>query len=228
MQRPTVELYFDTISPYSFFAFEVLVRYSSVWDIDLKLVPVFLGGVMAGSGNQPPALVPVKAKYMKEDLQRCADYFHVPRIPELPSNFFAIARDLRMQRCLCALDCLGYPPDLHRAVARQFFLYIHSYTSSRDRNNNIALTEKSLLSTLVAAGMEHTDAERILAHSTHAEAKETLKHNTEIALERGAFGSPTIIVNGKLFFGSDRFDLIAHELRQKWMGPTPIKHCSAL
>ena len=51
-----VTLYTDCLSPFSFFAFTTLHRYSTqgVWPIELELKPILLGGIMAATGNMPP------------------------------------------------------------------------------------------------------------------------------------------------------------------------------
>ena len=41
-----LELFYDIVSPYSYFAFECLERYRARWQIDLVLRPAFLGGVI--------------------------------------------------------------------------------------------------------------------------------------------------------------------------------------
>ncbi|CDQ82726.1 unnamed protein product [Oncorhynchus mykiss] len=79
--RKVIELFYDVVSPYSWLGFEVMCRYRNVWNIDLKLRPAFLGGIMQGSGNKPPGLVPNKFLYMTTDLHRLAQYFQVPISP---------------------------------------------------------------------------------------------------------------------------------------------------
>lgn len=95
--RTKVELFYDVVSPYSWFGFEVgsfkgyvifdknlnlsfqvLCRYQPHWKMDLHLRPFFLGGIMKGTGNRPPMMVPNKALYMQKDLLRNAAYFGVP------------------------------------------------------------------------------------------------------------------------------------------------------
>lgn len=56
-----VEVYYDVVSPYSYFAVETLERYKKEWKLDIHYHPFFLGGVMQASGNRPPGLVPSKA-----------------------------------------------------------------------------------------------------------------------------------------------------------------------
>jgi 2-hydroxychromene-2-carboxylate isomerase len=42
--------------------------------------------------------------------------------------------------------------------------------------------------------------------------KDKLKVNTDELIERGGFGSPTIFVEGAMFFGNDRLMLVEHAL----------------
>ena len=114
----------------------VLRRYQGLWGFSLELRPFFLGGVMQGSGNKPPATLPQKAAHMPHDLRRngpssplpssrcteewtaAAALFDVPLL-DLPTNFFAetangvpaVARSIiAAQRLLCAAQSCGEPP----------------------------------------------------------------------------------------------------------------------
>ncbi|KAG8537053.1 hypothetical protein GDO81_025165, partial [Engystomops pustulosus] len=77
------------------------------------------------------------------------------------------------------------------------------------------------------AGIPEDLAKKLLSTITSPEIKSKLKENTDKALKNGLFGMPSIVahINDKpeLFFGSDRFDLLAHRLGEKWLGPVPQK-----
>ena len=68
-----VALHFDVISPYSWVGFELLHRHARIWNDQSVIIenkPTFLSGIMQGSGNKPPGVVPDKMMYMMRDLQR--------------------------------------------------------------------------------------------------------------------------------------------------------------
>ncbi|XP_018422141.1 PREDICTED: glutathione S-transferase kappa 1-like isoform X3 [Nanorana parkeri] len=86
---------------------------------------------------------------------------------------------------------------------------------------------ESILEAAKKAGMPEDVAKKVLATISSPEVKNKLKETTESALKYGVFGMPSIVahINGKpqLYFGSDRFELLAHKLGEKWYGPVPQK-----
>lgn len=72
-----VEVFYDVVSPYSYFAVATLNRYAKKKGVAVSLRPFFLGGIMQIAGNKPPATVPKKGSYLFKDINRCAKYFEI-------------------------------------------------------------------------------------------------------------------------------------------------------
>ncbi|XP_029437135.1 glutathione S-transferase kappa 1 [Rhinatrema bivittatum] len=216
--RKLVELFYDVVSPYSWLGFEVLCRYRSIWNIDVRLRPGFLGGIMKESGNQAPALVPRKGVYMEQDLRRLASYYQVPL--KQPRDFFeAVIKkgSLPAMRFVTAVDMQH--PEFVEPVSRELWKRIWS------ADEDITQPE-SILSAAEKAGLPTEEAQKLLEMASSPEVKNRLKGSTEEALKYGAFGMPTIVAHVKgephLYFGSDRFELLANLLGEKWLGPLPV------
>uniref|UniRef100_A0A023FUN8 Glutathione S-transferase kappa n=1 Tax=Amblyomma parvum TaxID=251391 RepID=A0A023FUN8_AMBPA len=218
VSRITVELFYDVVSPYSYIAFETLIRYRTPWNLDLKLTPFFLGGVMKEANNKPPAFVPNKGAYMMTDIRRLSPYYGVPiKIPDFFIEFITTKSTIKPQRFLVALD-QKHPQYLEEA-SRGFWKRFY-------QDNKDIAEEDSIAEVGRAVGMNEEALKEALAMIKEDSVKKALAENTKRAVdEYGAFGAPTIVahVGGKpeVFFGSDRFELLAHVMGKKWLGPQP-------
>jgi 2-hydroxychromene-2-carboxylate isomerase len=67
---------------------------------------------------------------------------------------------------------------------------------------------------VVAAALKESgfDAERLLARTQEADVRDKLLKNTQEAVERGTFGSPTFFVGNEIFFGKDRLPDVEEEI----------------
>ncbi|KAK5980276.1 Glutathione S-transferase kappa, partial [Trichostrongylus colubriformis] len=124
-----IDLYYDVISPYSWIAFEALLRYQHVWPITIHLKPFSLGGIMKGSANKPPGLVKNKALYMLKDLQRNNEFWNMNLSP--PQNFMKWIRTETSDNAMKLLLIIqrDQPGMLH--VLRNFMKYWKPNYSSR-------------------------------------------------------------------------------------------------
>ncbi|XP_049903459.1 glutathione S-transferase kappa 1 isoform X1 [Epinephelus moara] len=234
--KKVIEVFYDVVSPYSWLGFEVMCRYRHVWNIELKLRPAFLGGIMQGAGNKPPGLVPNKFMYMMKDLTRLSEYFGVPL--QKPSDPFEAMfqkgtyeqhprlRSLSAMRFVTAVQEREKGGDKQvEQVSRELWRRI--WTEDKDITEPASLAEAAM-----KAGLSDSDIEEALKLYTSKDIKDKLKNTTQDALNHGAFGFPMVVchVNGKpeMFFGSDRFELMAHCIGEKWLGPQPNKSAAKL
>jgi len=59
------------------------------------------------------------------------------------------------------------------------------------------------------------NAQEFFDKINHQEYKDRIRVNTDEVMVRGGFGTPTIFVNGSMFFGNDRLVLVEEELRRE-------------
>ncbi|XP_033497327.2 glutathione S-transferase kappa 1-like isoform X2 [Epinephelus lanceolatus] len=225
--KKVIEVFYDVVSPYSWLGFEVMCRYRHVWNIELKLRPAFLGGIMQGAGNKPPGLVPNKFMYMMKDLTRLSEYFGVPlQKPSDPFEAMFQKGSLSAMRFVTAVQEREKGGDKQvEQVSRELWRRI--WTEDKDITEPASLAEAAM-----KAGLSDSDIEEALKLYTSKEIKDKLKNATQDALNHGAFGFPMVVchLNGKpeMFFGSDRFELMAHCIGEKWLGPQPNKSAAKL
>ncbi|XP_049903461.1 glutathione S-transferase kappa 1 isoform X2 [Epinephelus moara] len=225
--KKVIEVFYDVVSPYSWLGFEVMCRYRHVWNIELKLRPAFLGGIMQGAGNKPPGLVPNKFMYMMKDLTRLSEYFGVPlQKPSDPFEAMFQKGSLSAMRFVTAVQEREKGGDKQvEQVSRELWRRI--WTEDKDITEPASLAEAAM-----KAGLSDSDIEEALKLYTSKDIKDKLKNTTQDALNHGAFGFPMVVchVNGKpeMFFGSDRFELMAHCIGEKWLGPQPNKSAAKL
>lgn len=213
----TLELFYDVLSPYSWLGFEILCRYQNIWNVRLQLRPTFIAGIMQHSGNKPPALLPSKAKYLTGDLKLLGEYVQIPiQFPKDFSSAILVKGSLLAMRFLTAVN-LEHPEMLEK-VSRELWMRIWS----RDED----ITEpQSILAAAQKAGMSTEQAQGLLEKASTPQVKNQLKETTDTACKYGAFGLPITVahLDGQthMLFGSDRMELLAHLLGEKWMGPVP-------
>lgn len=215
--KKEVACFYDVLSPYSWFGFEIICRYRPIWNIDLRLRPAFLAGIMKATGNQPPGMLPTKGQYMLKDISRMRKYCQVPL--NLPKDFMGsviMKGSLPAMRFITAVDIAE--PQFLEAVSREFWMRIWS------RDEDIVEPE-SILAAAEKAGLPSGRSQELLKMSTSPEVKNRLKETTEEVLKFGAFGVPCFVIQvdgqPQLFFGSDRIELLGSVLGEKWLGPVP-------
>lgn len=212
-----VELFYDVVSPYSWLGFEVLCRYQHIWNIDLRFRPAFLGGIMQSTGNKPPAMLPKRAEYLLKDIKRMAKYYQVPvTLSEDVFQRILGNSSLGAMRFITAADMTQ--PKYLEPLSREFWLRFWS------QHEDISQVE-SILAVAEKAGLSSELTQKLLEMISSPAVKNRLKETTEEAVKYGAFGMPAVVahVNGKphLFFGSDRLELLASIIGEKWLGPVP-------
>lgn len=192
----TVEFYFDVGSPTAYLAHKRLQQLRAQYGLELRYMPMLLGGVFKASGNTSPIAIPAKGKYMLEqDLPRFAARYGVPLSfnPHFPIN------TLNLMRAAIAAQQLG-------CVDAYLDRVFDAIWVEKKNMGDAAVVEQ----VLADAGL---DAGALIARSQDPAVKAELVANTEAAVARGVFGAPTLFMDGAMYFGQDRLDFIEEALQ---------------
>lgn len=186
-----IELFYEFRSPYSYMAYTQLLD----MDVAIALRPMQLLKVMDRVGNVPTTITcKAKGRYARVDLARWAQRYGVPLNPS----------DMRAndgEACSRAVLAAASPAD---AAAITLALYQAIWSEG-----TTLATADDILAVIAAAGI---DPVPIAARIDAPEVVAQLDANTDEAVERGVFGSPTIFVGDAMFFGNDRLDFLREEL----------------
>ncbi len=197
--RPVIDFFFDVGSPYAYLAATQIEAVAKRAGADVRWRPFLLGAVFKETGNEMPARVAHKARYMMKDLARWADLYGVDI--RFPSRFPLAT--LKPQRALVAV-ARSTPDELPRFALALFRAY---WADDRDVSDPAVIRE-------VADGCG-LDGAAVTAAAEEPEVKDLLRSWTGEAVERGAFGAPAMFVGDELFWGNDRLVLLERFLESR-------------
>jgi 2-hydroxychromene-2-carboxylate isomerase len=194
-----VEFLFDFGSPNAYLSHLVIPQIEKRTGVTFVYVPVLLGGVFKATNNVSPAVslqgVKNKPEYTQLETERFVKRHHITayaRNPFFPVNTLAIMRG---------------------AVFAQTQAYFKKYVDEVYRHmwaEHKKMDDPDVIqAALTQSGLPAAD---ILAGSQVPDVKQRLIANTEGAVARGVFGSPSFFVGRELFFGKDRLREVEEEI----------------
>jgi len=241
--------FFDFLSPYAHLAWfrlqSMCVNHPSV---QLTPTPVVFAAFLNKYGHKGPAEVPPKRVYLIKDVARIAhahreQLLHIiPPISPPPTHPFNPLLALRVATALLSPSQQGSTGKTETGKTET-----GTETATKDQKRKL-LAWQAINQLFVSvwgggAGVETPEAvkkvlgelgldgDSVIASATTQENKDRLKANTELAIAKGAFGVPTMVVDNEIFWGFDSLPhLEAHlagklpdfsQLEQKWQQVKP-------
>jgi len=197
-----IEFFFDCSSPWTYLAFHNIQPLAAEFGVPIRWRPVLVGGIFNAVNPSVYAMrenpVPLKRDYMLKDLQDWAREAGLHIV--FPPRVFPVNSVKAMRACI-VLDAQNKLVPFANALFEAYW----------GRDEDIS-QDAVLAQVCVRTGIE---PEALLAAIAQRPVKEQLKTNTDEAMRRGGFGSPTIFVNGDdMYFGNDRLPLVRAALRR--------------
>jgi 2-hydroxychromene-2-carboxylate isomerase len=173
-----IDWFFDFISPYAYLALADVERLSRV---EVRYRPILFAALLNHWGHKGPAEMPTKRAWTYRSCTWYAAQRAIPfRMPAAhPFN------SLPYLRLAIAVGCR---PDRVRQIFEQL------WTTGADAS------DPRVLEDLAQSMQVHPDA----LGAPHV--KESLRAETQEAIDKGVFGVPTLLIDGEIFWGADAID----------------------
>jgi len=188
---PRPQFMFDFGSPNAFLSHEAIPAIEKRASVKFEYVPILLGGIFKATNNKSPAetLAGVKNKpeFQALETERFIKRFHVQ--PYVWNPFFPV-NTLNLMRAAIAAQ---FEDVFEKYVEAAFH---HMWREPKKMDD-----PEVAVKALSASGLDGT---KLLTRAQDADVKAKLIENTQSAVERGAFGSPTFFVGNEMFFGKEQ------------------------
>jgi 2-hydroxychromene-2-carboxylate isomerase len=184
-----VEFQFDFGSPNAYLAELILPEIEARTGVKFEYVPV--GGIYKATNNMSPADslrgIKNKPEYQKLETER---FIHRHGITKFTSNPFFPVNTLMLMRGAVAARFEGVFEPYFRAA------YHHMWVEPK-KMDDLEIFRAAFKSSGI-------DIDRLIARAQQDDVKQKLIKDTNDAVARGAFGSPTFFVGSEMFFGKDQ------------------------
>lgn len=187
--RPPVTFFFDVHSPWSYMASTLIGPLARHHRAPILWRPIHLASLMDRIGGMRPLdQNPARVAWYRQDL---ADRMAQHGLPYDPHPDYPLRPSRSLRACVYAAE-RGCADAFVRAVMRGY------WSEKRD------ISDLAVLQAMAdEVGLRPRSVADVVADERY---KAAVVANTDDAIACGAFGVPSFILDGKLFFGSDRMD----------------------
>jgi 2-hydroxychromene-2-carboxylate isomerase len=197
---PTIDYYLAPQSPWTYLGHARLVALATKANATVRVLPVDLGGkIFPVSGGLPLAQrAPQRQAYRLVELARFRDSLGMPL--NVKPRFFPVPGDDASRLIIAVAQADG------AAAALRFTGAVLAAVWAQERDIASAATRAELLAECGLPAQRAQDAQA-------AGVQTAYEANTQQAIDAGVFGSPSYVVDGEIFWGQDRLDLLAWRLK---------------
>jgi 2-hydroxychromene-2-carboxylate isomerase len=186
-----VEFLFDFGSPNAYLAELAMPGIEARTGVKFQYIPILLGGIFKATNNLSPfeSLRGIKNKpeYQTLETER---FIRRHGITKFTSNPFFPVNTLMLMRGAVAARLENMFDPYFRAA------YHHMWVEPKKMDDL-----ETFRSAFKSSGI---DIDRLIARAQQDDVKKKLIEDTNDAVNRGAFGSPTFFVGNEMFFGKDQ------------------------
>tara|TARA_Y100000768_G_scaffold342822_1_gene288131 strand:+ start:2162 stop:2764 length:603 start_codon:yes stop_codon:yes gene_type:complete len=197
-----VDFIYDVATPNGYLAHKVVPWFEKRTGTKFNYIPCLAGGIFKLTNNTPPLIA-------NADVKNKTDYFFLEinrfikkhNLTKFKNNSFFPQNSLNIQRGAVAAKQLGVLNEYVECTMKAMW----------EKDLNIQELE-ILKKALDDDGIDH---ETIMDMIQTKECKDKLIANTSWAVENGAFGIPTFLIDDQIFFGKDHLYQLEEYINSK-------------
>lgn len=197
-----VEFFFDLSSPWTRVAFHNFQHLPEFSLVETRWRPFLVGGVFNAVNPRVYEAREGDQSRMLRSFEWLKEWAALAGVTmNFPSPYHPLKSVLAMRAC-CALE--DDQPALLRFAGAAFAAYFADQRNLDDPSELAAVADEIGI-----------DGAALIEQASSQAVKDRLRANTNEAIARGAFGSPTIFVGGEhMYFGNDQLPLVAQRIRE--------------
>lgn len=203
-----IEYFYAGYSAFAYIGSAAFMKIAAEAGRDIDHRPVDLRAVVAAMGpTQFGKRSPQHMKYyFGREIERWAEQRRIPIMSGTPTHH---SNDITLSNCMLiaglvqGLNINNLAHEMLRAH------WVDDY--DLDKRTDLIKIGKTV-------GLE---SESLLETAATEEVQKIYGDNTKEAIERSVFGSPTYFVDGDMFYGQDRLELVARALKTPFQGTWP-------
>ena len=198
-----IEYFYSAHSAFAYLGSKRFMEIAKAGDRTITHKPYDLARGIAGVGSTPTRDRPKnhRAYYFRREIDRWAEHRNAPVMDGYPKHHWNDMTLANGMLLAAALQTANIDPLAHAMLEGHWL-----------NNANLAHTE-----TLEAlATSVNVDPLPLLDAALTSEVAEIYERNTQEAIKRSVFGSPTYFVDGDMFYGQDHLEMVERALRQPY------------
>jgi 2-hydroxychromene-2-carboxylate isomerase len=198
----TIDYYLSPMSPWTYLGHERFAALARKYGAAIDVKPVDFGKIFPASGGLPLAKrAPQRQRYRLVELARWREALGLPLT--LQPKYFPYDTTLASLLVIAAKQREGQGSAMQLAGA----LLRATWVEERDMGDESQLA--------AVAAEQRLDAPALLALARSAPTAAEYERLTREAIDRDVFGAPTYVLDGELFWGQDRLDLLERKLSRR-------------